>query len=76
MAARKSDVTMLEEILWHRRYLRACAIASCACGRKKRAVPEIVAIWAASYEHWNDSLAGHLIAASLLLDGAPIEALP
>lgn len=62
---------------WLKLWERANRIASCDCEETgRRGVNERTADWAANWEHWNDPLRGHLIAASLLLDGAPVEDLP
>ena len=59
------------------RWRYANRVASCPCEEDaKRAVVSPEAMWACSYEHWTEWQVGHLIAASLILDGMSCEELP
>lgn len=56
---------------------KANAIADCDCDRTGVAsVSDEMCDWAATAEHWNSPEAGHLIAASLHLDGQDCEDIP
>jgi hypothetical protein len=62
---------------WMAAWRRAVAIAACDCERTGVSrVSEITADWAAEFEYRNTPQDGHLIGASLILDGAPCEELP
>lgn len=55
----------------------ACKVANCDCGKTgEMTVSSKEADWACVYEFWTTQLKGHLIAASLILDGVAIEDLP
>jgi len=59
------------------RWRYANRVASCDCaGTGVAAVSSPEADWACTYEYWNTQRAGHLIAASLILDGMSCEELP
>ncbi len=57
---------------------RANVVASCPCymplGGMAARGPEVD--WASDYEHWNPPSTGHLVAASLILDGVDHRELP
>lgn len=61
----------------NQRWERANAVANCTCretGVASVSSPE--ADWASTFEFWNTPSSGHLIAASLILDGVDCEDLP
>jgi len=66
---------------WGWLWKQANRIASCPCREDQLCAVSTRFIdplmdWALWCERWNDDRPGHLLVASLILDGAPVEAIP
>jgi hypothetical protein len=61
-----------------RAWLLANRIANCDCFERGTRMAPITAItrWVVKHEYWSPPLVGHLLAASLMLDGIGVEELP